>query len=212
MKRVTMFVWNHFTNDARVMRECIALSENGYEVNLIAIANKKIPEAVSYEEINDNFKVHRVPMYPEVLEYYLKRKKRVNILTAAGTAVLSPVLYKYFKPGLIFLLSSLTITGAVLKNNWLRQNTIKLIRSLRMIKKRCLLTADFYDSDQLYPLSQRMMCGYLHDGRKIYESHVVQTDRTGYNPNNIKFVEKSLVRFADETIVETDPRAPKHKE
>ncbi|HJG32113.1 MAG TPA: glycosyltransferase [Jeotgalicoccus aerolatus] len=212
MKRVTMFVWNHFTNDARVMRECIALSENGYEVNLIAIANKKIPEAVSYEEINDNFKVHRVPMYPEVLEYYLKRKKRVNILTAAGTAVLSPVLYKYFKPGLIFLLSSLAITGAVLKNNWLRQNTIKLIRSLRMIKKGCLLKADIYHSNDLNTLAQGVICATLHDGRLVYDSHEVQTDRTGYNPNNIKFVEKSLVRFADETIVENDTRAEKHKE
>ncbi|WP_371814498.1 hypothetical protein [Jeotgalicoccus sp. WY2] len=75
MKKVTVFVWNHFTNDARVMRECLTLSENGYDVNLIAIANKKIPEAVPYEVINENFKVHRVPMYPAALEYYFKRKK-----------------------------------------------------------------------------------------------------------------------------------------
>ena len=57
-----------------------------------------------------------------------------------------------------------------------------------------------------------MICATLHDGRLVYDSHEVQTDRTGYNPNNIKFVEKSLVRFADETIVENDTRAEKHKE
>ena len=35
MKKVTMFVWNHFTNDARVNRECTTLAERGYEVDLI---------------------------------------------------------------------------------------------------------------------------------------------------------------------------------
>ena len=29
-KKIGMFVWNHFTNDARVLRECTALSEKGY--------------------------------------------------------------------------------------------------------------------------------------------------------------------------------------
>ena len=212
MERVTVFVWNHFTNDARVMRECTTLSENGYEVNLIAIANKKIPGAVSYEEINDNFKVHRVPMYPAVLEYYLKRKKRVTLLTAASTAVLAPLLYKYSKSGLILLLSSLTLTGTVLKNNQLRKNTIKLIRSLRMIKKGYQLQADIYHSNDLNTLAQGVICSVLHDSKLVYDSHEVQTDRTGYNPTTIKFVEKSLVRFADETIVENETRAAKHEE
>ena len=42
MKKVTMFVWNHFTNDARVNRECTTLADNGYDVNLIAINDPKI--------------------------------------------------------------------------------------------------------------------------------------------------------------------------
>lgn len=43
-KKVCMFVWNHFTNDARVLRECTALTEEGYEVDLIAIHNWKNEE------------------------------------------------------------------------------------------------------------------------------------------------------------------------
>lgn len=43
-KTVCMFVWNHFTNDARVLRECTALTEAGYEVDLIAIHNWKNEE------------------------------------------------------------------------------------------------------------------------------------------------------------------------
>jgi len=41
MKSVCMFVWNHFTNDARVLRECSALAEAGYEVDLIALQDPK---------------------------------------------------------------------------------------------------------------------------------------------------------------------------
>lgn len=212
MKKVTMFVWNHFTNDARVMRECLTLSQNGYDVNLIAIANKKIPEAVPYEEINQNFKVHRVPMYPGALEYYFKRKKRVMAMTAGATAVMSPLLYKYSKKSLVLMLSTLITTGVILKNNSLRQNTVKLIRSLRMILKGIQLKADIYHSNDLNTLAQGVICTILHDSKLVYDSHEVQTDRTGYNPDTIKLVEKSLIKFADETIVENKTRAKKHEE
>ena len=40
-KKIGMFVWNHFTNDARVLRECTALAEKGYDVKLIAIHDSK---------------------------------------------------------------------------------------------------------------------------------------------------------------------------
>ena len=40
-KKVCAFVWNHFTNDARVLRECTALAEAGYEVDLIAVHDAK---------------------------------------------------------------------------------------------------------------------------------------------------------------------------
>lgn len=212
MKKVTMFVWNHFTNDARVMRECITLSEQGYDVNLIAIANKKIPAAIPYEVINQNFKVHRVPMYPSVLEYYLKRKKRVLAGTVGITTVISPVLYKYSKTALVLYLGTLTVTGVILNNNKLKQNVIKLIRSMRMIKKGYQLEADIYHSNDLNTLAQGVICTILHDSKLVYDSHEVQTDRTGYNPETVKIIEKALIKFADETIVENDTRARKHEE
>lgn len=212
MKKVTVFVWNHFTNDARVMRECLTLSENGYDVNLIAIANKKIPEAVPYEVINENFKVHRVPMYPAALEYYFKRKKRVIVVTAGVTAVMSPILFKYSKKSLLVMLSGLIATAVTLKNNKLRQNTVKLIRSLKMIGKGLEKRADIYHSNDLNTLAQGVICTIIHDSKLVYDSHEVQTDRTGYNPDTIKLVEKSLIKFADETIVENKTRAKKHEE
>src|SRR5690625_3023323 len=36
MKQITMFVWNNFVNDARVLREATALTEMGYRVTVIA--------------------------------------------------------------------------------------------------------------------------------------------------------------------------------
>ena len=36
MKKVTMFVWNNFVNDARVLREASALADLNYTVTIIA--------------------------------------------------------------------------------------------------------------------------------------------------------------------------------
>ena len=66
-KNVCMFVWNHFTNDARVLRECTALSEKQYSVDLICIEDPSDPELPLFEERNPNFRVHRV----KDIQYYL---------------------------------------------------------------------------------------------------------------------------------------------
>ena len=67
-KKVCMFVWNHFTNDARVLRECTALSENGFEVDLICIHDDKDVNLAKFEKRNELFKVYRVRRYPYILE------------------------------------------------------------------------------------------------------------------------------------------------
>src|SRR5690606_6093418 len=67
MKRVGMFVWNHFTNDARVLRECTTLSQNGYDVELICIDDPNDPTVSQYEEVNKHFRVYRMKRYPTML-------------------------------------------------------------------------------------------------------------------------------------------------
>lgn len=54
-----MFVWNHFTSDAWVMRERPALGDDGFNVNLIAIGNKRDKFFGKYDEINKKSKVYR---------------------------------------------------------------------------------------------------------------------------------------------------------
>ena len=71
-KRIGMFVWNHFTNDARVLRECTALSEAGHEVDLICIHDPKDPSLAMFEQRNDRFRVYRLRRYPVLLELMQK--------------------------------------------------------------------------------------------------------------------------------------------
>lgn len=60
MKKVTMFVWNNFVNDARVLREASALEEAGYEVTVNA--KKEWPEMdlKSAEKISPHVYVNRL--------------------------------------------------------------------------------------------------------------------------------------------------------
>ena len=54
-RSVCMFVWNMFTNDARVLRECTALTEAGYRVSLICLRGRNQPpleNAVSYTHLD----------------------------------------------------------------------------------------------------------------------------------------------------------------
>lgn len=213
MKKVTMFVWNHFTNDARVMREATALSENGYKVNLIAIEDKKDPRADKFESINSNFKVQRVRMYPWLLELYQQNKKIFIISVAGATTIIAPaLLYKSW--GLMvsyFLILAASFTSV--KNNSIRRNIIKMARSTRMIIKGYRQNADIYHSHDLNTLTQGFICSKLRLKPKklVYDSHEVQTDRTGYNPKLISKWEGSLVKYTDETIVENHTRADHHK-
>ncbi len=83
-KKVCMFVWNHFTNDARVLRECTALTEAGYEVDLIAIHNWKIEGLAKKEKHQNGFSVTRVNNRWEALNKILRivgklKKKKFEI-------------------------------------------------------------------------------------------------------------------------------------
>jgi len=60
MKKVCVFVWNDFKNDARVHRECTALIEAGYEVVLICLsygddAYPKEQNGVRIKRVNTSF-------------------------------------------------------------------------------------------------------------------------------------------------------------
>ncbi len=67
-----MYVWNHFTNDARVLRECMALSESDYSVDLICIHDPNEKGLPRYEQLNEHFSIYRVKRYPTSLLFLQK--------------------------------------------------------------------------------------------------------------------------------------------
>lgn len=78
MKRVTMFVWNNFVNDARVLRESTALTEMGYEVTVIAKKEMDELHLASSEQVAPKLYVNR-PLKIE-LPKRLQKKLKSKIL------------------------------------------------------------------------------------------------------------------------------------
>lgn len=213
MKKVTMFVWNHFTNDARVNRECTALSEK-YDVNLIAIDDPKDDAVKSYEEINPNFKVTRVKRYPLVITCYQKDKNKFLLTVGTvSTVVMASLLYINWML-VIYFASALLMAAMMVKIRKFRKRFVNGAVIMRMIKEGYLQNADIYHSNDLNTLPQGIVCAKLRLKPRtlIYDSHEVQTSRTGYNPKKIKRIEKFLLNFVDEMMVENHTRAAHNEE
>ncbi|RWZ59079.1 glycosyltransferase [Halobacillus fulvus] len=206
-KNVCMFVWNHFTNDARVLRECTALSEQDYNVDLICIHDPKEPGLPMYEERNENFRVFRVRRYPQSLLFMQKvyRKLMGNKLLGLLAALIW-LACLYFSPILVGALS--VISFALLKTKvrvaWIRGSII-----LRMILRGFQKNYHIYHSNDLNTLPQGYICSKLRFKRRklVYDSHEVQTSRTGYESAYHGKLEAFLIKRIDSMIVENHTRA-----
>lgn len=203
-----MFVWNHFTNDARVLRECTALSEKGYSVDLICIHDPSMAELKTYEEINERFHVHRVKRYPQWLVLFqfmmklLKEKKYLLLLL-----MLVWVAGVFYVP---LITIPLTILFSVLLIKKVRTLIIRASIFLRMILKGWQKNYDVFHSNDLNTLPQGVICAKfkLFNRKKlIYDSHEVQTSRTGYDSKLYGKMESLLLKFVDQMIVENHTRA-----
>ncbi|RCW77407.1 glycosyltransferase [Saliterribacillus persicus] len=207
MKRVGMFVWNHFTNDARVMRECTTLSKNGYDVELICIDDPNDPTISKYEEINEHFRVHRMKRYPSLLMWMQKvyrfafEKKWPLIPMAVIWAFLV-----YLLPWVIIPLTILA--GLMLKTKarvlWIRGALI-----LRMMIKGHNGNYDIYHSNDLNTMPQGYVSAKWRLKKKplIYDSHEVQTSRTGYESPWYQKFEHFFIKRMDSMMVENATRA-----
>lgn len=132
-KNVCMFVWNNFTNDARVLRECTALSEEGYKVDLICIHDPTDKKIKFEEKRSENFNVFRVRRYPilftilqSCLRFCLKYK------LAGGVAAFIWVFSVYFFP---LATLSLTFLGLLLLKTKVKTVLIRGSIICRMIMK-----------------------------------------------------------------------------
>ncbi|AOM81690.1 glycosyltransferase [Salisediminibacterium beveridgei] len=214
MKKVTMFVWNHFTNDARVMREGTALSALGYQTELIAIDDPTDDTVHPYETIDDGFSVTRVQRYPGLLQLMSRRRRRAAavLLVWLLVALVAGVSYHPVL-GIALALPALLLAVAV-KQVLFRVIWIRLAIIMRMIRRGWQTDADVYHSHDLNTLIQGTVCAKCRFKKRklIYDSHEVQTSRTGYNTPWFGRYERFLLRFTDEVIVENHTRAKRHEE
>jgi glycosyltransferase involved in cell wall biosynthesis len=206
-KKVCMFVWNHFTNDARVLRECTALSEGHYSVDLICIHDPKDPKLPKFEQRNPNFRVYRVRRYPLLLELLQKGYRFCLKYKLAGLFAL--ILWgvgAYFAPMPILLLTAflLLLWKTKARVLWVRGNIF-----IRMIIRGYLNDYDIYHSNDLNTLWQGYICSKWRWKKKklIYDSHEVQTSRTGYDSKIYGKIEAFLIKKIDAMIVENHTRA-----
>lgn len=206
-KKVGMFVWNHFTNDARVLRECTALSEAGYEVDLICIHDPKDASLSRFEQRNDRFNVYRIRRYPVLLELMQKlyRRSLQNKLFGAFCLLLWGLLV-YLAP---ILIVTLTLVGLLLLKTKLSVLWVRGSLILRMIRRGYQKNYDIYHSNDLNTLPQGYICAKwrLKPKKLIYDSHEVQTSRTGYSSPIHGKMEAFLIKKIDGMMVENNTRA-----
>ncbi|RDW22222.1 glycosyl transferase [Oceanobacillus arenosus] len=207
MKRVGMFVWNHFTNDARVLRECTSLSENGYDVELICIDDPNDPSISQYEEVNEHFRVHRMKRYPATL-LFLQKGYRFAVGQRWPLIPLLAVwaFLLYYIPWITIIL---TVMLALLLKTKVRVVWIRSALILRMIIKGHRGNYDIYHSNDLNTMPQGYISSKWRFKKKplIYDSHEVQTSRTGYDSPWYKKFEHFFIKRMDSMMVENDTRA-----
>ncbi|WP_127507182.1 glycosyltransferase [Paenibacillus humicus] len=209
-KGICMFVWNHFTNDARVMRECSALAEAGYEVDLIAIHDFKNPHLPRFESRKEGYSVYRVRSsfrFLSVVAGIANRLKRhlrqypILITIPLGLAL----------AGLFFIplwTCSAMIACALVLPRKSRGFINKSLIFLQMVRLGLKKKYDLYHSNDLNTLPQGYLCSRIwRKSKLVYDSHEVQTSRTGYNSPIYGMAERFLVKRVDVMIAENHTRA-----
>lgn len=220
-KKVCMFVWNHFTNDARVLRECTALVESGYEVDLIALLDDEKGELLKEEHHKNGFKVIRVHtkinLLNKISRTLNKMKKPFSMLTIAIIALLvTLMLFIQWKMmtnwyvitayiGILLFIELVTLIATNPKLTLLVERAYIFLQMVRYGRKK---RYDFYHSNDLNTLPQGVLSAkWLRRKKLIYDSHEVQTDRTGYNSPIFGILERFLLKFVNEMIAENHTRA-----
>lgn len=215
-KNVCMFVWNHFTNDARVLRECSALAEAGYDVDLIAIHDYKDKSLERFETRKEGFRVIRVKnnigFFRTVAGWLSGIKNRPTENIGSILMVLLVVLAGlYFFPKTTLVLGLLMLLAAiVLFKMGMAKQVIRFYIFIQMIYWGRKKKYDIYHSNDLNTLPQGTFCARWFKLKKVplvYDSHEVQTSRTGYNSPIYGWMEKFLLKFASVMIQENHTRA-----
>lgn len=210
-KEVCAFVFNPFTNDARVLRECSALADAGYNVDLICINNHEGTILPKRERREEGFNVIRVDsILPWFINIFIRAFSTLmavikkNLLTKllalfiiAFFLLVAPIATLFF--GVIFV---------VLANKTFEKVARRGYNILQMIYYGSKKNYVLYHANDLNTLPQAVICGKLFKKSKlVYDSHEVQTSRSGYDSPIFGKIENFLIKYIDVMIHENDTRA-----
>jgi len=210
-KKVCAFVFNHFTNDARVLRENSALVEAGYEVDLIALHDFENPDLPKREMREEGFQVIRVNSklpgllhFPFTLCDNIMKYVKLNFLTKLLALLLVIACVFYISPWMILIAALIFILG----NRYVRIASNRGYSILEMMYYGLRKNYDVYHSNDLNTLPQGVVCAKLFKRSKlIYDSHEVQSSRSGYENPIFGKIEKFLIKYIDIMIHENNTRA-----
>ena len=209
-KNVCMFVWNHFTNDARVLRECTSLAEAGYEVDLICIHDWKRCDLPKWEQRKEGFTVTRVNNRLPLLQKVFGAANRVKQSVMENVVImLLVVISTTFALWKLPIITSLLLLVVILFSiKKVRTLIIRYYILMQMVKNGLKKNYDLYHSNDLNTLPQGWLCAKVFRRKKlIYDSHEVQTSRTGYNSKIYGVMERFFIEFTDVMIMENHTRA-----
>ncbi|EUJ45770.1 glycosyltransferase [Paenilisteria rocourtiae] len=193
-QKITMLLFNNFTNDARVYKEGKALSGAGYQVDLICIQEAGKAMLPHKEEVQQGFQVTRIN----------GRKGMICILSLLiAILVLGLVSGKLIAT----ILSALCLVSLVIPKVRRMLHMASLIVEMTGVA-RCR-KPDFYHAHDLNTLPQAHIAAKFRMKQKalIYDSHEVQTSREGYHGSIHGFIEALYIKTVDFMIVENDTRA-----
>lgn len=179
-KKICVFLWNNFINDARVKREVDSLVEANYDVSVICTYDGD--EKVLFQKYNhNNLMIIRVWNFTALKIWAQKKHKGCRLLN-----------------GLLDFLEKIRVGKCI--------NIAMVI--FNMIRYGLKEKYDFYHCNDLKTLLQGVICSRgFHKAKLIYDAHEVETSRAG-GKSKIKYIiEKSLINYPDKMLMTTQTRS-----
>ncbi len=181
MARISMIVWNEFTNDARVLKEAQTLSSAGHHVTVHALHTPSVTQL--RETLQGGIDILRVPRSP----FWKYRKS-----TAPGKAgaVAKPATR----------LGSFRFFLRIVARLWTH---FYLLLSMLRAKPEVIHAHD------VNTLVTGWVAAKIAKARLVYDAHEISTSREGYAGLRkiVGVIERVLMPQADGTLTTTDARA-----
>lgn len=181
MARISMIVWNEFTNDARVLKEAQTLSAAGHHVRVHALHTPGVTQL--RETLDGGISVLRVPRSP----FWKYRKSTAS--SEAG-AVGKPV-------------------GGVGSFRFFLRIVARLWTHFYLLLSMLRAKPDVIHSHDVNTLVTGWAAAKFAKARLVYDAHEISTSREGYAGLRkiVGLIERMLMPRADGTITTTDARA-----